>query len=516
DESVFKTAYNQLKERYDNLKGGFGSAPKFPTPHNLSFLLRYWKSYNENFALEMVEKTLIEMRKGGMYDQIGFGFHRYSTDANWLVPHFEKMLYDQALIAIPYIEVFQITKNEFYKNTAEEILNYVLRDMTSANGGFYSAEDADSEGVEGKFYLWTIEEIKNVLENDSELFNKIFNIKERGNWIDPVHGSEDGTNISHLTKTLKEISKEINLNEKELKNKIEKIRKKLFDFREKRIHPYKDDKILTDWNALMITALAKASQTFNNKTYSDAAEKSAKFILEKLMRKDGSLLHRYREGEAGLAAHIDDYAFFIAALLDLYETTFKVFYLEKALELNEYFLKHFWDENEGAFYFTSDESEELIARQKEIYDGAIPSGNSVAVLNLLRLSRITGNIELEEFASKIGTTFSKAISQSPSAFAQFLMGLNFALNESNEIVIVGEKNNEETKKILAVTRENFMPNKIVILKSKEEEKELGKISSFIKDQKMIDENTTVYICKNFVCEMPVTNAEVLKKKLNLS
>ncbi len=494
NEQVLKKAFLNLKNRYDPKFGGFGTAPKFPSPHNLTFLLRYYKRYKENSALEMVEKTLTQMRLGGIYDQIGFGFHRYSTDQKWLVPHFEKMLYDQALLATAYVEMYQITKNEFYKKTAEEIFEYVLRDMTDSNGGFYSAEDADSEGEEGKFYVWINAELKKVLGENHELFLKIFQIKDEGNWIDSVHGGFNGTNIPHLKNKL----------DAEDEIKFEKIRKKLFEKREKRIHPYKDDKVLTDWNSLMISALCKASQSFNNNEYYLAAKKSAEFILNYLRNNEGVLLHRYRDGEAGITATLDDYSFLIQALLDLYETEFEVKYLTVAIELNDYLIQHFWDEENGGFYFTSNEAEKLIVRQMDLYDGAIPSGNSIATLNLLRFSRITGNTEFEVKASLIGKTFSQSIANSPSAFTQFLCALDFAIGPSNEIVIVEGNNSKE--EFIKKIREEFNPNKVVILKHEE----LEKISDYVKDLKSKDGKTTVYVCKNFVCDLPITEVDHLK------
>ncbi len=493
DEQIFKKAFSNLKNRFDPEFGGFGTAPKFPTPHNLTFLLRYYKRYKDKSALEMVEKTLTQMRLGGIYDHIGFGFHRYSTDQQWLVPHFEKMLYDQALISNAYVELYQLTKNEFYKKTAEEIFEYVLREMTDSNGGFYSAEDADSEGEEGRFYLWTKDELQQFLNEDAEFFIERFHIEKNGNWIDSVNGGLNGTNIPHLKNKLN--------SDEEIK--YENIRVRLFNEREKKIHPYKDDKILTDWNSLMISSLCKASQAFDERKYYQTAKNSTDFILSKLRDKEGRLLHRFRDGEAGITAHLDDYAFLIQALIDLYETEFEIKYLETAFELNEYLIKHFWDNENGGFFFISDEAEKLIVRQKDLYDGAIPSGNSIAVLNLLRLSRITGNTEFEIKASLIGKYFSQSISNSPSAFTQFLCALDFAIGPSNEIVIVEGNNskNEFVKKI----RDEFNPNKVVLLKSEE----IEKISDYVKDLKSVNSKTTVYICKNFVCDLPITDADKL-------
>ena len=285
NDEILEKAFTDFQKRFDEENGGFGNAPKFPTPHNFFFLLRYWKKSGDNSALEMVKKTLIEMRKGGIYDHVGFGFHRYSTDSHWLVPHFEKMLYDQALLATAYIETYQATKEEIFKSTAEEILKYVMRDMTSPEGGFYSAEDADSEGEEGKFYLWDEEELRNILGEDSDLIIKIFNCEKDGNWVDPTIGGAPGTNILHLGKSYEEFAKENELKTNELQNKIDRARNKLFEVRKKRIHPYKDDKILTDWNGLMISAFAKAAQAFGEKKYVEIAEKTAGVYFSKIKNK---------------------------------------------------------------------------------------------------------------------------------------------------------------------------------------------------------------------------------------
>ena len=340
----------------------------------------------------MVEKTLTQMRLGGIYDQLGFGFHRYSTDAQWLVPHFEKMLYDQAMLIMAYTEAYQATGKVFYAGVAEEIITYILRDMTSAEGGFFSAEDADSEGIEGKFYLWTPQEIQKILgEKEAALFVKVFNVKEGGNFEDAGPGHNIDQNILHLQKPLPQLSKELGISENQLHSRLEDGRLKLFRAREKRIHPFKDDKILTDWNGLMIAALAKAGNVLDNQKYTAAAAKAADFILQNLTDDKGRLLKRYRKGKAGLSAHLNDYAFMVWGLLELYQATFEIKYLKDAIELNQQMLSHFWDEENGGLYMTADDSEKLLVRSKTIYDGAIPSGNSVAVFNLLRLGHMTGN-----------------------------------------------------------------------------------------------------------------------------
>jgi len=343
----------------------------------LIFLLRYWKRSGDKKALEMVEKTLQGMRLGGIYDHIGFGFHRYSTDREWHTPHFEKMLYDQAMIAIAYMEAYQATGRAEYGMTAGEIFEYILRDMMSPGGGFYSAEDADSEGKEGTFYIWDAEEMLDVLgEEDFEIASEVFNIN-------------DENRITHMGKTLADIAAGHGVSVGEFENKMEKIRKKLFGAREKRVHPAKDDKILTDWNGLMIASLAIGARVFGNRRYAEAAARSADFILEKMRTPDG-LMHRYRE-DASISAYLNDYAFLIWGLIELYESTFDVKFLRKAIEMNDELIEKFWDGKDGGFYFTSDDG--VLLRQKEGNDGAIPSGNAVSMLNMLRLGRITSDVE---------------------------------------------------------------------------------------------------------------------------
>ena len=512
-ENIFDKAFIEFKERFDPEFGGFGSAPKFPSPHNLCFLLRYYKRSGSKEALRMVEQTLQQMSMGGIYDHIGYGYHRYSTDRKWLVPHFEKMLYDQAFLSIAYTELYQVTSEISYRQTAEEILEYVLRDMTSPDGGFYSAEDADSEGEEGKFYLWNLNEIENVLGKDAQFMAEIFNLKPEGNFSEPVNEEETANNIFHLSKSSIELSTAHNIPENILKNKIEYARKKLFDAREKRVHPYKDDKILTDWNALMISALARASRVFQNRIFKEAAVKAADFILNNLLDEEGKLLHRFRNGEAGITANLDDYAFTVAAFIDLYETTFDLRWLKYAIRLNDILLKHFHDDINGGFFFIPDDGEKLIVRQKEIYDGAIPSGNSVALLNLMKIGRITGNSNLEDKAFKIAGYFSDQINKMPSAFTQSLVGLEYAMGESLEIVIVGERNDKTAIEIMVYLSRAFIPNKIILLKEPSDT-ELKNIAPFTEQQIQIDGKTTVYICRHYTCEKPITSLEEVKALLD--
>ena len=515
DESIFEKAFRDFDQRYDKECGGFGTSPKFPSPHNLMFLLRYWSRYKEPKALEMVEKTLSQMYQGGVYDHVGFGFVRYSTDQKWLVPHFEKMLYDQAMLVMAYTETYLATKNIFYKKVAEEILEYVLKDMTHPEGGFYSAEDADSEGEEGKFYLWDANELRNILEKDElSLAVTVFGIEDSGNWIDESKGMMPGTNIIHLKKLYKQYAEEFNIIDETFEERIDTIRKKLFNYREKRIHPHKDDKILTDWNGLMISAFAKASQAFNEEKYSQAAKKAFAFIEENLTDKKKKLIHRFRKGNANLPAHVDDYAFMINAALDLYETTFEIKYLKKAIELNGIFTEEFWDNENGGFYFTSIYGEQLLTRQKEIYDGAIPSGNSVALLNLVKLSRFTSKTDYEEKATKLIDCFSNNITKSPSVFSQFLIGLSFYFGPAKEIVIAYEKENELVENSIRYLRSLFFPDKIILINIIGNNEEQQLLVPFIRDLGTNNNKTTFYVCENFVCNKPVNTLDELKNLVN--
>jgi hypothetical protein len=506
-EPIFKAAYEHFVASYDGRFGGFGRAPKFPTPHNFLFLLRYWNRSGEPKALEMVEKTLQAMRFGGVYDHLGYGFHRYSTDPMWLVPHFEKMLYDQALMAMAYIEIYQATGKASYSDTAREIFDYVLRHMTAPSGAFYSAEDADSEGEEGKFYLWSMEGIKAVLGlDDAELATRVFNIDAEGNFEEQITGRRTGFNILHLTRPLAELAHQLGMSENEIDCKIKEIRRKLFDAREKRPHPIKDDKILTDWNGLMIAALAMGSQAFDEPRYLDAARRTVDFILGNLRSEDGRLLHRYRDRQAAIPANIDDYSFLIWGLLNLYEATFDVRYLRDAFELNTVALERFWDEKGGAFHFTADDAEELPVRSKEVHDGAVPSGNSVAALNLVRLGRISGNPGFEAKAEKIFNAFSDQVRRAPQVFTMLLTAFDFAIGPSYEIVIVGHSEATDTLAMVSAIRKRYLPNKVVVFKPEGPKlPEIVHFAEYARDLKMIDGKATVYVCRKYSCDMPTAD-----------
>ncbi|MEL6820120.1 MAG: thioredoxin domain-containing protein, partial [Calditrichota bacterium] len=452
-EGLPETALEQFSARYDALYGGFSDKPKFPTPHNLMFLLRSHAANPKSNALEMVTNTLTMMRRGGMYDHVGFGFHRYSTDREWLLPHFEKMLYDQALLLMAYAEAYQLNPNRRFLETASEIATYIRRDMTDENGGFYSAEDADSEGEEGKFYVWSTEEVESVLgEKLAKFYMAVYNFQAEGNFLEEATGHKMQTNIPHMQHSIEDLAAMIKRSETEFAVKLEKARKMLFDVREERIHPLKDDKILTDWNGLMIAALCKAHKAFvdqpESRLFLDAAVASSEFVLTTMRGKDGRLMHRYREGDIAITGFLDDYAFMIWGLLELYESTFNLKYLEAAAELNQIVLDDFSDTEDGGFFFTSKHAEQLLVRKKDIYDGAIPSGNSVMMLNLLRLAKITGNAEFESIPGQTAKSFAKTISHYPSAQSMSMMALMFASGSSQEIVIAGEPDSDETQAML--------------------------------------------------------------------
>ena len=507
NQTILTNTNSQFINRYDKTHGGFGTKPKFPSPHNLIYLLRYHNMSGDKTSLLMVEKTLQEMRLGGIFDHVGFGFHRYSTDTEWILPHFEKMLYDQAMLTLAYTEAYQITNNQLYKDTAEEILYYVQRDMTDKRGGFYSAEDADSEGEEGLFYLWTIDEIKNILSNvESELLINTYGLNKEGNYDDEATGNRTEKNILYLKEPINNI---------ELKNRLNQIIKKLYQARKKRIHPLKDDKILTDWNGLMIAAYAKAGDVFNSDDYIQQAEKSAQFILKNLTDNNGRLLKRYRNGNAGVDAHLDDYAFFIWGLLELYEATFNVTYLAEAIQLSNIMVDEFWDVTNGGFFLGGENSEKLIVRAKTGYDGAMPSGNSVAAMNCSKLNRITGETKWAEISDKIFITFSNEIQQTPSGYASMVNAFLFNTDNPKEIVIVGSGKDSDTISAIEKIKSEYVPNKVIIFKDTDDE--LNKLSPLAKwtvTQETIDEKTTYYICQDFACKIPTTDLDLALKFIN--
>ncbi len=504
---ALQQATELLASRFDDQYGGFGERPKFPTAHQLMFLLREYYRSGDAHTLEMVTKTLDHMRMGGIYDHIGFGFHRYSTDEKWLLPHFEKMLYDQAINGMAYTEAFLATGNESYRQTAREIFTYVLRDMTDTRGGFYSAEDADSEGEEGKFYVWSRDEIMDVLGNEAgELFCNVYSIEKGGNFREEASKRQTGASIPHLQKPLSEWAKELSMPLETLQAKLEDARQKLFEVREKRVHPLKDDKILTDWNGLMIAALSKGARAFDEPAYADAAQKAADFILTTMKDEQGRLQHRYREGEVAITGFLDDYAFLTWGLIELYETTFETRYLQAALELTDRVLTHFIDKQNGGFFFTPDDGEPLLVRKKEVYDGAIPSGNSVMVYNLVRLARMTGRSEFEEQAANVGKAFSETINRYPAGYTVLLMGVDFAIGPAYEVVIAGNPDREDTRKMVQAIFHRFIPNKVLLVKSEQPQQPgIAQLADFTQSLTTIDGKATAYVCRNFACELPTTD-----------
>ncbi|MBN1861450.1 MAG: thioredoxin domain-containing protein [Candidatus Thermoplasmatota archaeon] len=513
--TTLDTAYNQLLNSFDERYGGFGSQPKFPTPHHLLFLLRYWKRTGNVYSLKMVETTLEQMRQGGIYDHIGFGFHRYSTDKEWRLPHFEKMLYDQALLITIYTEAYQATRKQVFKKTAEEIIDYVLRDMTSEEGGFYSAEDADSDGMEGKFYLWRYDEVKKILPSDEfDLAVKYFDIKKEGNFKQEG-GISGNLNIFHQPMSGKDFAHYYKITEKDLFINLERIRKKLYRVREQTTHPEKDDKILTDWNGLMIAALAKAAQVFDKRRYVESAEKALNFIIKNMMKPDGELLHRTCKQESKISGYADDYAFLILGLIELYQATFTLRYLEISLDLTKYLIHHFWDERQGGLFFTSDANEKLIDRTKETYDGAIPSANSISFYNFIRLARITGNTAFEQKAREISKAFSDEVNTMPSGYTQMISGLDFAIGPSYEIVIVGNKDTKDTQEILQRLHSMYQPNTVIILKEiTNKEPSIVTLVPLIEGYSQIDNKATIYLCKNQQCQQPITNIDKINQFFN--
>ena len=502
-------AVTQLKDRFDHDYGGFGNEPKFPTPHNLILLLAYSCLEADDKSAFMVENTLINMYKGGIYDHIGYGFSRYSTDAKWLVPHFEKMLYDNALLTIAYLEAYQHRKKPLYKTIATQILEYVRREMTDREGGFYSAQDADSEGVEGRYYVFKPEEITEVLQNDDAgFFCNYFNITKEGNF--------KGFSIPNR----------LHANELNPDNeRVSRLCNYIYRYRQNRYKLHKDDKILTSWNSLMISAYAKAATILQCRDYADIAERAVDFINTRLIDDNGKLYVRYRDGEAANNGNLDDYAFFCHALLCVYEATFDIRYLRQAIDIADKMLLDFWDDINEGFYLTGNESEELIFRPKEVYDGAIPSGNSVAGYVLLKIAHITANPKYREYADKQLRFLAGQARHFPAGycFAQ-LVFLN-ALYPSKEIICVVSNKDDNTSTAKTVKRNpqenpefdelktymasHYNPNMIVLVKTGQNEAELERLAEYTKDYQAIDDKTTYYICENYSCHTPVTELPII-------
>jgi hypothetical protein len=495
DDAPLSAGFDQFRTSYDTVHGGFSMAPKFPRPVALNFLFRYQARTNEVAAREMALHTLRAMGEGGLFDQLGGGFHRYSVDQKWLVSHFEKMLYDQAQLVSSYIDAYQITRDPFYADIARRTCDYVLRDMTSLEGGFYSAEDADSEGVEGKFYVWTRDEIETILgdKERAEIFCRYYGVEPDGNW-------EHGNNVLHVTLTVAEAAKQFHKSEKELAAILEKGRAKLFAVREKRVRPHRDEKILTAWNGLMISAFARAAQALDEPKYRAAAEQTAHYILANRL-KDGKLTRT-----ATVPAMVEDYAFFGNGLIDLYEADFDPQWLQKAAELADAMLAQFYDAKEGGFFQTDGRDPSVIVRSKEDYDGAEPSGNSMATLLLLRLAQFTDRADYRNGAEKTLQLFSGHLSKAPQVVPQMLCALEFYLSQPKQIVIAGKADAADTHAMLRALHERYLPNAIVILaEGGESQKSLVKLLPFLETIKPKDGKATAYVCVNYACQLPTSD-----------
>ena len=481
-QEILLEALDDFSKRFDPTHGGFGQAPKFPPASSLSLLLRIHHRSSNQDALEIVTKTLDAMARGGMYDHLGGGFHRYSTDRYWLVPHFEKMLYDNALLAVTYLEAFQATKNQMYLNVAEETLNYVLREMTDKNGGFYSAQDAGEVDKEGEFYVWQETELKDLLSEDEfEQIKEIYGVTLEGNF-------ENHTIL--------------NLQDKfdwSIKKDIQEAQKKLFAARSKREAPHKDDKILTAWSALMITAMAKAYQVTQDKKYLEAAQDTAKFIKNNLFQ-NNKLLRRYRDGEAKHAAVLDDYAYFIQALIELYQTDFDESWITFAEQLQEIQNQLFWDNQNGGYFF-NDES--LLVRKKDFADGAKPSANAISALNLLKLYQLSFKKEYLEKAEAIFQAAS-SLNQHPSGFSSLLTALDFYLDNSKEVVVIGDLNSETARSLREHLSQRFLPNIITAFGSSAELEDTSRLTVF-RGKVPLENQTTIYVCENNTCKKPTNS-----------
>ena len=491
---LLDAAFNQAAQAFDPAHGGFGEAPKFPRPHELGFLLRYWARTGAAQALEMTSTTLDHLARGGIHDHLGGGFHRYSTDAEWLVPHFEKMLYDQALLARAYLEAFQVTGRQDFADAARDIFGYVLRDLRDARGGFYSAEDADSEGEEGVFYVWTPEETVALLgEEEGGLFNRFYGVTSEGSF-------ERGSSVLHVEQPLEAFAALKGLPPEELGQRLAACRQRLAAARARRPRPHRDEKILTSWNGLMIASLAYGGAALGEPRYLDAAAQAADFILGSLVR-DGLLLRRWRQGDARYAGTLEDYAFFTAGLLELYEATFDARWLTEAQRWAGAMVDRFWDEARGGFFFRAREEAPLIVRAKEPYDGATPSGNSAAALVLLRLGRLTADERLERLGQRALAAFAPQLQETPFACPAMFAAADFALGPAQEVVIAGDPAAPGTAAMARAVRERFLPRTVVVLHPDGPEPRLNG-------------RTTAYVCEHFVCALPTDQLETLIERLD--
>ena len=515
DRNAADAAFRQLAARFDAVHGGFGTAPKFPSPHNLIFLTRYRERTGDQHAIDMVERTLGQMRSGGVYDQIGFGWHRYSTDARWLVPHFEKMLYDQAMMTLAATEAWQATRDPGFERIVRETVTYVLRDMTSPDGAFSSAEDADSEGEEGRFYLWTTAQVADVVgAEDAAFAAAVWNLTPEGNFRDEVHGGRTGANIPHLSEPAAATARRLGLDEETFGRRLESIRSRLFAARAARVHPLKDDKVLGDWSGLMAAALAAAGRVFGEPEWIAAAESATAFIQLRMQTTDGRLLHRFRGGDASIPAFLDDYVFLTTAHLELYDATLDPRHLQRAADLQRKTIDLFHDPRHGGFFFAAADNEKLLVRQKEVYDGAIPSGNSMAADNLLRLFRLTGDTAYSEAADGVFAAFATEAASQPSAHAQLMTALLRASGPSLEVVIAGEPDADDTRSLLAVVRSNAPTHaSVLFVPPGAAGAPLRALAPFAESYEPVDGRAAAYVCRDFSCRLPTTDPGELAELL---
>jgi uncharacterized protein YyaL (SSP411 family) len=505
DASVLDAAARAIARTYDRRLGGFGSAPKFPAPMTLALLLRTHQRTGDAAALEMVTHTCRRMAEGGLYDQLGGGFHRYSTDARWLVPHFEKMLYDNAQLARIYLHVYQATGDAFFRRIAEETLDYVAREMTDASGGFYSTQDADSEGVEGKFFVWSVEEIARLLgDEDAALFCAYYGATEAGNF--------EEANILNVPREAEIVAREMNVTVERLRETVERGRRVLFAAREKRVKPGRDEKVLTAWNGLMLHAYAEAAAVLEREDYRALAERNADFLLTAL-RRDGALLHVYKDGQAKQQAFLDDYACAARGLLALYEATGTLRWLEAALALADEMIAEFWDEAAGGFFYTARGGEQLIVRQKDFFDNATPSGNSVAADVLLRLALLADRTDYQRKAVTIFRLMHDALTRYPSAFGRLLCALDFHLAAPKEVALVGAPGEAEARALAREVWRRYLPNKVFAQAAAGDERAAALVP-LLRDRPALGGRATAYVCEHYTCQQPVTTPAELAAQLD--
>ncbi len=499
-EQLIENSIHKIEANFDPVFGGFGNAPKFFHSMDLQLVLQQYSKTKKPELLNVLTKTLSSLAEGGIYDQLAGGFHRYSTDREWLVPHFEKMLYDNALLAGLYIEAFRITKNAMHSRIACETLDYIQKEMTSDEGGFFSTQDADSEGVEGKFYVWSKKEILSLLGTETgEIFCKIYSVTEEGNW--------EHTNILHLKKSFEESAAEMGFDLQELEDTLAFAKRKLSSHRSSRIAPNKDEKIILSWNAMMIDTLARASKTFSNEQYLSSAEKCAEFILTKMKNSDG-LLHSYKDGKSILKAYLDDWGFFIHALVSLYECTQNEKWLRQAKELSTQLLETFYEPSQKEFFFTGKYETDLILRPKEFHDGATPSATGITFTALSRLGKILGDDSLLNIVSQSFGCFAGAIEAQPGPFSQMLFATGYFGPDCKEIVVFPGKDAEEHQAVLEMLNENCLGSSVLVHPG-----EILNETGLIKNRKSLRDQTTVYLCQNQTCSSPLVGLDEVKDAL---